>query len=147
MNAFYWASSAKAPVTQLYSDLFILFPERNCTNRWCYASVSLTPLSIAFVSWREMEHTWPLSDFFHCVKPQFAGFNCHTRKLETLPSAGFASDRISRVMCVGEKQKQSMSSVDLGQSNFLPPSHSNELSSPSHLANYARASKHWTEQC
>lgn len=147
MNAFYWASSAKAAVTQLYSDLFILFPERNCTNRWCYASVSLTLLSIAFVSWREMGHTRPLSDFFHCVKPRCAGYNCHTRKLETLPSAGFASDRISWVTCVGEKQKQSMSSVDLGLSNFLPPSHSNELSSPSHLANYARASQHWMEQC
>lgn len=62
-----------------------------------------------------------------------AAFNCHTRKLETLPSAGFASDRRTGVMCVGETQKQSMSSVDLGPSNFLPPGHSNELSAECHI--------------
>lgn len=62
-----------------------------------------------------------------------AAFNCHTRKLETLPSAGFASDRRTGVMCVGETQKQFMSSVDLGPSNFLPPGHSNELSAECHI--------------
>lgn len=62
-----------------------------------------------------------------------AAFNCHTRKLETLPSAGCASDRRTGVMCVGETQKQSMSSVDLGPSNFLPPGHSNELSAECHI--------------
>lgn len=50
MNAFHWASSAKTLVSQLCSDLFMLFPQGNSTIRWCFASVSLTLLSTCFVS-------------------------------------------------------------------------------------------------
>lgn len=132
MNVFHLASSAKTPVTQLYSDLFILFPQRNPAIRWCYASVSLTLLSTGFVSWREVGHIRPLSDFFHCVKPHVQhstvtqGNWRHFLQLVLLQIEELE-------LCVLGRQKQSMSSVDLGPSNFLPPGHSNELSAECHI--------------